>query len=86
MLRRTRILICVLLALVSVVSGCVPEYKTEIAQQCSNGKTDGDETDVDCGGGCNACTVDKSCKLDADCTSSTCINLRCFDPSCRNGR
>lgn len=86
MLPRTRILICVLLGFVSVFSGCVPDYKTEIAQQCSDGKTDGDETDVDCGGSCNACAVEKACKLDADCATSTCIALRCFDPTCRNGK
>ncbi len=86
MLWRTRILICVLLGSLSLVTGCVPEFTTNLAQQCSNKKMDGDETDVDCGGSCTACPADKACKLDSDCTTSTCIEGRCYDPSCRDGR
>src|SRR5512142_1618403 len=86
MLHRNRSLIRVMLGLLSLLSGCVPEYKTDITQQCSNGKTDGNETDVDCGGSCNACPVEKACRGDADCATSTCVSGRCYDPTCRNSR
>jgi hypothetical protein len=40
---------------------------------CSNGKQDGLETDVDCGGGeCLGCDDDKACKRVEDCESGFC--------------
>lgn len=60
-------------------------------EHCSNGRTDADETDTDCGGGsCPACDPDGFCRTDADCrslcgTSGTNAG-RCLAPECDNGR
>ena len=61
---------------------------------CSNGKLDGDETDIDCGGLCVArCADTKKCKLGADCQSGNCDATKtpnvCIPPpgpSCTNGK
>lgn len=84
MLRWTRFFICMLLGLSSLLGSCVPEYKTDLAQLCSDGRTDGDETDVDCGGSCRACDAPRACGKDADCTTSTCVSGRCYDATCRD--
>eukprot|EP01043_Picozoa_sp_COSAG02_P003812 COSAG02_NODE_96_length_37408_cov_9.762604_8_plen_3626_part_00 len=39
---------------------------------CSNGRQDGDETDVDCGGVCSSCTWGQGCNQDDDCASNMC--------------
>ena len=36
---------------------------------CKNGKKDGGETDVDCGGSCTPCVAGKGCIVGADCAS-----------------
>lgn len=45
---------------------------------CSDGMLSGDETDVDCGGSCEACPLDAECAVNADCKS-----LRCTGGTCR---
>src|SRR4051812_33952550 len=42
---------------------------------CMNGKKDGDETDVDCGGSCGHCLPDQACKGPGDCSSGVCTNM-----------
>ncbi len=49
---------------------------------CRNGKTDKDETDVDCGGSCTACDVNKKCKIDLDCKSNKCAGNICVAVTC----
>ncbi|NJL43811.1 MAG: hypothetical protein HC945_00585 [Nitrosarchaeum sp.] len=51
---------------------------------CINGQADGDETDVDCGGSCLACSDRASCETDSDCQSNYCNpqSLLCDTPSC----
>lgn len=58
---------------------------------CGNAISDGDETDVDCGGSCAPCALGKQCKDSADCESTecggnqtqpTCIALA---PNCTDG-
>jgi hypothetical protein len=45
---------------------------------CSDGATDGAETDVDCGGGtCATCGVGKRCMGDTDCSTLTCRGNVC---------
>ena len=46
---------------------------------CSDGKSNGDETDVDCGGGCaTKCASGKGCLVGADCASGVCgSNWKC---------
>jgi len=49
---------------------------------CDDGKLNGTETDVDCGGGCTPCAVGKACAADADCAATAIC-----DPSqCRVAR
>jgi len=44
---------------------------------CFNNVKDGDETDVDCGGGCPACGTGQVCVLDDDCESFNCNGGAC---------
>jgi hypothetical protein len=47
-----------LVAGLRLLSGCSPSH-TSSAPTCSNGRRDGDETGIDCGGGCpSACAID----------------------------
>jgi hypothetical protein len=48
--------------------------------QCSNGVRDGNETDVDCGGGqCPTCVSFRRCSLARDCpTGHACLSGRCM--------
>jgi hypothetical protein len=49
---------------------------------CLDGKKNGTETDVDCGGTCSRCDDGKACTLGADCTSNTCTAGVCAQPTC----
>jgi hypothetical protein len=57
---------------------------TKAPVSCTNSIMDGNETDIDCGGGkCSACNSGKMCENDADCKTSYCsINNLCSAPSC----
>jgi hypothetical protein len=51
---------------------------------CMNGVKDGDETDVDCGGGeCPPCDVGKKCRQNTDCAVGQC-ELRLTERVCDN--
>ena len=56
---------------------------------CANGIKDGDETDIDCGGRCDKCRVNRQCIVDADCFTANCRNGKCtacqFDADCPAG-
>ena len=41
--------------------------------QCTDGQLNGDETDIDCGGGCPACSVGGVCALGVDCETESCV-------------
>lgn len=50
---------------------------------CSNGKKDGDEVGVDCGGSCAKCEPGMGCANGADCTSLVCgPGGTCLAPAC----
>ncbi len=53
---------------------------------CANGSKDGQETDIDCGGGtCGACADNQACKAGTDCgPASVCKSLKCT-PQCADG-
>ena len=52
------------------------------AASCTNNEKDGDETDVDCGGGtCPKCNAGKKCKVNKDCKSGWCVKGKCELPS-----
>jgi hypothetical protein len=62
----------------------VPDPK---AEHCSNGITDegAGETDVDCGGDCQACELGQGCKEQEDCREGQCLDGFCQAPGCDNG-
>lgn len=69
----------------SWISGCsAPNYNSDTTQACANGHIDPGESDVDCGGSCAPCANGKACRIDSDCSHDTCINNRCYDPTCRD--
>lgn len=53
---------------------------------CTDGKKNGLETDIDCGGPtCPPCTYGKNCKNSTDCSSGVCAIGYCQAPSCIDG-
>jgi len=56
------------------------------APTCSDGIKDGDETDVDCGGGtCGKCSETKGCTVRDDCSTDVCKSGVCVVPVCNDG-
>jgi PKD repeat protein len=54
---------------------------TEPEANCSDGKQNNDETDVDCGGSeCAKCESDAACGIDSDCASDQCMDKVCVVP------
>lgn len=51
-------------------------------ESCTNGITDGEETDLDCGGSCAGCANGQACGENTDCESGYCAGGMCADPSC----
>jgi hypothetical protein len=48
------------------------------APSCTDGVTDGEETDVDCGGpDCPKCAVGRACQTGTDCVTLLCLFARC---------
>lgn len=57
---------------------CVPA-------SCGDGKKNGSESDVDCGGACAPCGVGAACAKAADCASKSCVANVCA-AACGNGQ
>ena len=55
------------------------------AETCRDRVRDGDETDVDCGGGCQPCAGGLACVGGHDCQALACTADRCAAPSCADG-
>jgi hypothetical protein len=71
-------------------SSSIEVDRSLVPVSCANGKKDGDETDIDCGGDCDSCEDGEKCLLDYDCDSRYCNeNNTCAEPECdddvRNG-
>jgi len=50
---------------------------------CDDGVQNGNETDVDCGGGtCGQCTQGQGCGAEGDCTTGFCFDAVCCDVAC----
>jgi hypothetical protein len=71
---------------------CIGIPKKCALPTCNDGKANGNETGVDCGGGCAAqgkgCSVGGGCEIGADCAEGLACNLAgiCFAPSqCNDG-
>ncbi len=70
-------------------NSCVAHVCSTPPSQCSDGTKDGNETDVDCGGGtCPACVNGKACAMGADCQSGACNQDVCGAPpsGCSDGK
>jgi hypothetical protein len=52
---------------------------------CFDRVTDGDESDVDCGGSCRSCKQDEACASATDCQSGACDAGSCRAPTCSDG-
>jgi hypothetical protein len=52
---------------------------------CRDRARDGDETDIDCGGSCQACAAQKLCTRAEDCQSRACDAGHCRAASCSDG-
>jgi hypothetical protein len=63
-----------------LASGCM-----SLAERCRDGARDGDESDVDCGGSCSTCGVDRRCGAAADCFTGVCKSGSCAAPDCADG-
>jgi hypothetical protein len=48
---------------------------------CTDETRNGSETDVDCGGSCPACGVDRTCKQSSDCKTKVCSQGACACPT-----
>ena len=57
----------------------VDDMAVEPPPLCADGRKDGHETDVDCGGLCLACDNGRACVADRDCVHRTCRGGRCAD-------
>jgi hypothetical protein len=58
---------------------------TAVLDRCHDRVRDGDETDVDCGGSCEACAGASTCSIAADCQSQACSAGVCAAASCSDG-
>jgi hypothetical protein len=52
---------------------------------CENGRRDGDETDLDCGGSCPPCSPGGHCESHGDCDTMICAGGFCQTPTCYDG-
>lgn len=53
------------------------------APECSDTVKNGNESDIDCGGGqCPGCPVGNACAIGKDCKSAVCENGACVAPTC----
>jgi formylglycine-generating enzyme required for sulfatase activity len=68
---------------------CAASTGACVAATCGDGKQNGNETDVDCGGSCGAtCVVNDKCNGNGDCAlpaSGKCTGGKCVASSCTDG-
>ncbi len=55
------------------------------AASCEDFTKNGDESGVDCGGGCAGCAAGIACESNGDCASSVCANAVCQAARCDDG-
>jgi hypothetical protein len=67
------------------VDGMCANALTATNLACTNGVKDGNETDVDCGGSCPACSLTQHCSVDNDCSSGGCVVGTCSIAYCADG-
>src|SRR5262245_2194393 len=52
---------------------------------CTDGVKNENESDVDCGGVCAPCGLERACSANADCASGLCAQAVCAPASCADG-
>jgi len=62
-----------------------PERDVLVEARCDDGRTNGDETDRDCGGVCSPCDDGLACSESSDCLSDVCLDERCQEAMCGDG-
>lgn len=68
--------------LLVAAQGCV----TRPSHTCEDGRRNGQESDVDCGGpDCGPCGLDGGCAQNSDCQSALCARRVCVGGGCRDG-
>jgi hypothetical protein len=70
----------------SIGAGAEPSTDGSVGSACDDGKRNGIESDVDCGGACAPCDNGRDCTDDADCSSGSCATGTCAEPSCTDGK
>jgi len=69
--------------LASVVLGA--SVASAQAASCYDGRQNGPESDVDCGGDCVACEIGLRCVVARDCASGRCVSGECAEQAWRTG-
>jgi hypothetical protein len=66
---------------------CNPSTRICVSDLCSDGRRDGNETDVDCGGGtCGPCPINDNCAANSDCVTNYCTPEHvCANKGCPAG-
>ncbi len=74
--------LCIAIGAAASVVACAPDLEFE-KDHCLNEETDGDETDLNCGGeSCDPCSAGQSCAKAEDCQSQLCSAGTCIVESC----
>jgi hypothetical protein len=61
------------------------EKKIVVGGSCNNRVKDANESDIDCGGPCQGCAINKTCRTGSDCASNNCRNHKCAASGCNDG-
>ena len=64
---------------------CSASTHTCLFSSCSDGRLNGNETGLDCGGPCPKCGNGVTCSRSSDCASQVCSNNTCAAPTCSDG-
>lgn len=76
-----------IMAVLAVGCGDSADVQTADVNLCGDGKKNGGESDIDCGGGivCERCEIGMQCGNYNDCNSNVCRSGECVPAICENG-
>ncbi|MDO8617321.1 MAG: hypothetical protein Q7N87_00270 [Candidatus Uhrbacteria bacterium] len=87
-MKKNSMFLLTVLAFSSVfLTGCGDQKPStmNVAATCSDGKMNGDESGVDCGGSCKVCADPAVCQIPSQCSSGVCMSGKCMPPTCDDG-